>query len=382
EGGVDAGQVRVETTMDRAATTGAVWLGLTVACAQCHTHKYDPITHRDYYGFYAFFNTSEDANNLGPTVDIARGELLPGSWKVEESLEIKAPSAPDTGTGSGNQNEGGKSKTAAKSKPQADPRAAALMIMREQPRPRDTFLLTRGDFTRPDTAAGALLPAVLPAVAPAMDKGSGPDGRLTRLDLAKWLTDPRNPLTPRVTVNRVWMRYFGRGLVETEEDFGAQGSPPTHPELLDWLARRLISDGWSMKRLHRLIVTSAAYRQASEARQDLREKDPRNLLLGRQERLRVEAEIVRDAGLCASGLLNPALGGPSVRPPQPDGVYSFTQRAKKWETSLGAERHRRGLYTFLYRSAPYPLFSTFDAPDFSTVCTRRPRSDTPLQSLT
>lgn len=380
EGGVDAGQVRVETTMDRASTTGAVWLGLTVACAQCHTHKYDPITHRDYYGFYAFFNTAQDSNNIGPTVDIARGELLPGFFKPEEPLEVKASSAPDTGTG--NNNDGGKPKTASRSKPQADPRAAALMIMREQPQPRDTFLLTRGDFTRPDTAAGALLPAVLPAVAPAMDKGSGPDSRLTRLDLAKWLTDPRNPLTPRVTVNRVWMRYFGRGLVETEEDFGAQGSPPTHPELLDWLARRFIRDGWSMKKLHRLIVTSAAYRQESEGRQDLREKDPRNLLLGRQERLRVEAETVRDAGLCASGLLNPALGGPSVRPPQPDGVYSFTQRAKKWETSAGAERYRRGLYTFLYRSAPYPLFSTFDAPDFSTVCTRRPRSDTPLQSLT
>lgn len=347
EGGVDNEQVRVETAMDRASTTGAVWLGLTVACAQCHTHKYDPVTHKDYYGFYAFFNTGEDANNKGPTVQIARAELLPQALP-----------------------------------PDRNEKPVALMIMRDQSKPRDTFVLTRGDFTRPDTAGGPLLPAVLPAVPPKLDHGTGPDSRLTRLDLAQWLTDLQNPLTPRVTVNRTWMRYFGRGLVETEEDFGTQGSVPTHPALLDWLARTFQRGGWSWKNLHRTIVTSATYRQASLTRKDLEEKDPRNLLLARQSRLRVEAEIVRDAALCASGLLNPEMGGPSVRPPQPSGVYSFTQRAKKWETSPGAERYRRGLYTFLYRSAPYPLFGAFDAPDFSTVCTRRPRSNTPLQSLT
>ncbi|MES2707501.1 MAG: PSD1 and planctomycete cytochrome C domain-containing protein [Verrucomicrobiota bacterium] len=375
EGGVDAEQVRVETSMDRAATTSAVWLGLTVACAQCHTHKYDPITHKDYYGFHAFFNTAQDANNKGPTVDIARGELLPGAPPESAGTGPEAETEPDTEARAD-------PKTGARAKAKMKPRPAALMIMREQPTPRDTFLLTRGDFTRPDTAAGPLLPAVLPAVPPKLEKGTGPDGRLTRLDLAKWLVSPENPLTPRVTVNRIWMRYFGRGLVETEDDFGTQGSAPTHPELLDWLARGFMDNGWSQKKLHRLIVTSATYRQASEIRPDLQEKDPRNLLLARQERLRVEAEIVRDAALCSSGLLNPEMGGPSVRPPQPEGVYSFTQRAKKWETSPGGQRYRRGLYTFLYRSAPYPLFGTFDAPDFSTVCTRRPRSDTPLQSLT
>jgi hypothetical protein len=178
------------------------------------------------------------------------------------------------------------------------------------------------------------------------------------------------------------MRYFGRGLVETEEDFGTQGTPPSHPELLDWLAAEFIRSGWSLKHIHRLIVTSATYRQSSRARQDLAEKDPRNLLLARQERLRVEAEVVRDAALSASGLLDRTIGGPSVRPPQPDGVYAFTQTAKKWEADTGSARYRRAMYTQFFRSAPYPLFATFDAPDFSTVCTRRIRSNTPLQALT
>ena len=183
-------------------------------------------------------------------------------------------------------------------------------------------------------------------------------------------------------MNRIWMRYFGRGLVETEEDFGSQGSAPTHPELLDWLAREFIKNKWSQKAMHRLIVTSATYQQSSNARADLAEKDALNLLLARQNRQRVEAEIVRDAALSASGLLTETIGGPSVRPPQPDGVYAFTQVGKKWTANTGPDRYRRALYTLFYRSAPYPLLTTFDSPDFQTVCTRRTRSNTPLQALT
>jgi hypothetical protein len=260
-----------------------------------------------------------------------------------------------------------------------DPRRVMAMVMREVASPRQSHVLLRGDFTRPDREGGLLQPAVPGAIAPALPPAERPRNRL---DLARWMVDPANPLTPRVTVNRVWMRYFGRGLVETEEDFGTQGSPPTHPELLDWLAGEWIRQGWSPKALHRLIVTSMTYRQSSRARPDLAEKDPRNLLLARQERLRVEAEIVRDLALSASGLLHPALGGPSVRPPQPDGVYAFTQVNKRWMAATDGDRFRRALYTFFVRSAPYPLFTTFDAPDFQTVCTRRPRSNTPLQSLT
>ncbi|HYR57341.1 MAG TPA: DUF1553 domain-containing protein, partial [Chthoniobacteraceae bacterium] len=269
-----------------------------------------------------------------------------------------------------------KAKTAKKSEPNPD--VAELMVMKETDAQRTTFIHIRGDFLRNDEKTGPLQPGGLRSVPPALPAGEG----RTRLDLARWLVSRDNPLTPRVTMNRVWMRYFGRGIVETDEDFGAQGSPPTHPELLDWLARTFIERGWSMKAIHRLIVTSATYRQSSKARPELAEKDPRNLLLARQERVRVEAEIVRDAALSASGLLDPTIGGPSVHPPQAEGVYTFTQNKKKWDADAGPNRFRRALYTTFYRAAPYPLFSTFDAPDFQSVCTRRARSNTPLQALT
>ncbi len=354
EGGTDPEQFRVEAVMDRVNTTGAVWLGLSLSCAQCHTHKYDPITHRDYYRLFAFFNSGADRNNTGPTVPVARGEFLRESGDTRASPAAASAARPA--------------------------RAADLMVIRELARPRSSYLLVRGDFTRPDTDAGALRPGIPEVFGGPMahDRTAVPPNRL---DLARWLVSDENPLTARVTVNRVWMRYFGRGLVETEEDFGTQGTPPTHPELLDWLARAFIRSGWSMKSLHRLIVTSATYRQSSHARPDLEEIDPRNRLLARQTRLRLEAEIIRDAALAASGLLDRSIGGPSVRPPQPDGVYAFTQQAKKWTTSEGSDRYRRGMYTFFYRSAPHPLFGTFDAPDFQTTCTRRGRSNTPLQAL-
>jgi len=197
-----------------------------------------------------------------------------------------------------------------------------------------------------------------------------------------------------VQMNRLWMHYFGRGLVETDEDFGTQGSPPTHPELLDWLAAEFIRQGWSLKEMHRLIVTSSTYRQSSSiadfklqiadsSRPSANPQliDPDNRLLWHFPRVRFDAEIVRDAALSASGLLDPTIGGPSVKPPQPDGVYAFTQTAKKWTADTGPARYRRAMYTLFYRSAPHPLFTTFDAPDFQTVCTRRGRSNTPLQAL-
>jgi hypothetical protein len=170
--------------------------------------------------------------------------------------------------------------------------------------------------------------------------------------------------------------------VETENDFGTQGTPPSHPGLLDWLASEFVEQGWSLKALHRRIVTSATYRQSSAARPDLEATDPRNRLLARQSRLRLEAEVVRDAALTASGLLDPRVGGPSVFPPQPDGVYDFTQVKRKWVPSDGPDRYRRGLYTYFWRAAPHPALGVFDAPDAGTTCTRRNRSNTPLQALT
>ena len=255
-------------------------------------------------------------------------------------------------------------------------RPVKQMVMRDTDAQRETYRLDRGDFLTPDTEAGPLPPA-LPA---SLVVGQTPALK-TRLDLARWLVSRDNPLTARVIVNRTWMRYFGRGLVETENDFGSQGTPPTHPELLDWLAAEFMETGWSMKSLHRQIVTSQTYRQSSAERPEAVARDPRNLWLGRQSRVRVDAEIVRDLILSTSRALTPRIGGPGVHPPQPAGVYSFTQNKKDWPETTGPDRYRRTLYTMFYRSAPYPLLTTFDSPEFSTVCTRRSRSNTPLQAL-
>lgn len=600
EGGTDKDQFRHEAVVDRVNTTGAVWLGLTVGCCQCHTHKFDPIQHREYYELFAFFNNGTDVNNRGATIPVARGEVFGrpvappqptapspeqlAAWEKQELARLEKldaeqdaaaaqwspvtyidygtesnagfellsdnsllsdgrgsdndtyrvvvktdlkqiaavrlrtlthPSLPRQGPGrAGNGNfvltditvsiggneldfksafadheqpsypasaaidddpksgwainvgygqtaklnvdheaafllekpvaiEPGQSLEVklyhnanadylvgrfaidvAENKPakpvavdepllaalrqsrgkrtndqtqlvsdaftrsqaagrgrmrgSASPDSAEVMVWKELDKPRETYLCLRGDFLRPDKEVGPLVPDVLDAVPPKLPAAD----KRTRLDLARWLVDSQNPLTPRVQMNRIWMHYFGRGLVETEEDFGTQGTPPTHPELLDWLAGEFQRQGWSLKEMHRLIVTSTTYRQSSNSRADLKDKDPRNLLLARQERVRVEAEIVRDAALSASGLLDRTIGGPSVKPPQPDGVYAFTQTAKRWTADTGPARYRRGMYTLFYRSAPHPLFTTFDAPDFQTVCTRRGRSNTPLQALT
>ncbi len=257
--------------------------------------------------------------------------------------------------------------------------AVRSMIMKDLTESRTTFRHLRGDFLRPDQETGPLTPDV-PAALPPLNADM--NRTANRLDLARWLVRADNPLTPRVFVNRNWMQFFGRGLVVTENDFGTQGTFPTHPELLDWLSAYFVNSGWSRKALHRLIVNSHTYRQSSHAQADLMAADPANVLLGRQNRLRFDAEAIRDAALSASGLLNRRIGGPSVRPPQPDGVYAFTQQNKNWRADTGADRYRRTLYTRFYRSAPHPMLTTFDSPDFQSVCTSRTRSNTPLQSLT
>jgi hypothetical protein len=183
-------------------------------------------------------------------------------------------------------------------------------------------------------------------------------------------------------MNRLWQAYFGLGIVETENDFGTQGTPPSHPELLDWLATEFVAEGWSLKAMHRLIVTSAAYRQSSRARPDADSADPSRRLLARQSRLRLDAELIRDASLAASGLLVREIGGPSVFPPQPDGVMTLGQMRREWKPSTGAERYRRGLYTYFWRATPHPSLMVFDAPSAIQACTRRIRSNTPLQALT
>lgn len=261
-----------------------------------------------------------------------------------------------------------------KQAPQNPAESTKAQVVDHLKTPRKTHLLVRGDFLNPADEVQPATPAVLPPLA---------TENPSRLDLARWLFDPRHPLTSRVTVNRIWSRYFGRGLVPTINDFGTQGEPPSHPELLDWLATQFRKQDWSLKQLHRLIVTSATYRQSSDRRPELAERDPYNAWLSHQNRLRVEAEIIRDEALSVSGLLKHKIGGRSVNPPQPEGVASLGYaNSVKWPTSKGDDRYRRGLYTFFQRTVPYPMLMTFDSPDSNLSCTRRERSNTPLQALT
>jgi hypothetical protein len=256
------------------------------------------------------------------------------------------------------------------------PEGASQLVFAARDEPRETHVLTRGDFLKPAKVVDPGTPAYLnplPAGAP-----------LNRLTFAKWMTDRSAPTTARALVNRFWQAYFGIGIVATSEDLGTQCDPPSHPELLDWLAVEFMDRGWDQKAIHRLIVTSSAYRQSSKITPELHEKDPYNRLIARGPRLRMEAESVRDIALEASGLLNPKIGGPSVFPPTPAFLFlpPVSYAAKIWPESTGPDRYRRGLYTFRYRSVPNPMMETFDAPNGDSSCVRRGRSDTPLQALT
>ncbi|MFO0874570.1 MAG: DUF1553 domain-containing protein [Phycisphaerales bacterium] len=239
--------------------------------------------------------------------------------------------------------------------------------------PRESFVFIRGSFLNRGERVAPGTPAVLPPLGEGLPRN--------RLGLAAWLLDPSHPLTARVAVNRLWERLFGRGIVATSEDFGTQGEAPTHPELLDWMATEFPRLGWSTKSMLRLMVTSSTYRQSSLLTPALRERDPENALLARMSRFRLDAETIRDTALCASGLLAARIGGPSVFPPQPPGIWTMIYSNDQWVESEGDDRHRRGLYTFWRRTAPYPSFAAFDAPSRELACTRRARTNTPLQAL-
>jgi cytochrome c553 len=416
EGGIDKEQFRIESVFDRVATTGVVWLGLSIGCAQCHDHKFDPVSQRDYYRLFAFLNNQAEpklkvtAKGFDPValkqdrdaalaaahayVESRLVELA--AWESTLTDELKKPFGKPTlaalekpaaerspedrrllyaaGPGTGDQ----EFRSLNERYLELDGKVTngpTTLVLQELPTPRTTTILVQGDFTRPGDAVQPGTPDVLPPLEPCP---TAPN----RLDLARWLVSPANPLTPRVLVNRVWQRCFGRGLVETDNDFGLMGSAPSHPELLDWLAAELVRREWSLKALHRLIVTSRTYRQSSIETPVQAAADPHNLLLARQRRLRLDAEIVRDVALVASGRLAPAIGGPPVFPPIPDGATAVGQVKRAWKTSTGDDRHRRGLYTFVYRASPPPALSVFDAPDGYSACTRRNRSNTPLQALT
>jgi len=355
EGGTDPEQFRVERTIDRTNTTATVWLGLTLACAQCHDHKYDTLTQADYFRLYAYFNNLDE-----PTMTVGGSPELEAKINAMNAEVLKLKTA---------------GKVAEHQKLEAEIRKLqgnipTTLIVREAKKPRRTFIQIRGDFLRPGEEVQPGSPEALP----------GRAGR-SRLDLVDWLMHPDHPLTSRVAVNRVWQQLFGLGLVETENDFGIQGAMPTHPELLDHLAVYYRQHGWSLKALLRYIVSSETYQQASVHRSELTAVDPNNRWLGRQNRLRLEAELIRDQALVASDLLTRTLGGPGVYPPLPAEVFSFTQTKRTWKTSTGPDRYRRGLYTYIWRQSQHHLLTTFDGADAQTSCTRRNRSNTPLQAL-
>jgi hypothetical protein len=247
------------------------------------------------------------------------------------------------------------------------------MVMQENPQMRDTFVLTRGDFR----AKGERVARGVPASLPPLPAGA-PDNRL---GLAQWLTDPNNPLVARVTVNRYWQQYFGMGIVKTSDDFGSRGEGPSHGELLDWLAGEFVASGWDVKALQRLIVTSATYRQSAKVDARLLEHDPFNRLLARGARFRLDAEMIRDNALAASGLLFHKLGGPSVSPYQPAGLWDELTAGDKYVQGTGTDLYRRGMYTYWKRSIPYPPLFTFDAPNREVCTDCRARTNTPLQAL-
>jgi mono/diheme cytochrome c family protein len=256
------------------------------------------------------------------------------------------------------------------------PEGASQLVFAARKEPRETHVLTRGDFLKPAKLVNPGTPAYLNPLPP--------DAPLNRLTFGKWLVDRQSPTTARALMNRFWQAYFGIGIVSTSEDLGTQAETPSHPELLDWLAVEFMDRGWDMKAMQRLILTSAAYRQSSNVTPALYEKDPYNRLIARGPRFRVDAEVVRDIALEASGLLNDKIGGPSVFPPAPAFLFlpPASYAPKTWVESKGADRYRRALYTFRYRSMPYPMLDTFDAPNGDSACVRRARSDTPLQALT
>jgi Protein of unknown function (DUF1553)/Protein of unknown function (DUF1549)/Planctomycete cytochrome C len=439
EAGTDEEENRTNQVIDRVNVTGTVWLGTTLECCQCHNHKFDPFTQRDYYRFFAFFNNtpketfqrSKGSASLDfggpeaqlppdPSLQKRRSEITSRRERLEAELEqclenettglaaweremaepakaeqAKLPAnirkllAIDAAKRNKNQQKAlrthfvGLHPEAKKMQAEMTELQKQLdglappssLVMNELSELRMTTILQRGDFLSPGEKVQPGTPRILPAMQSELPA--------SRLDLARWLVDPTNPLTPRVQVNRAWAQFFGRGIVASEEDFGTQSDPPTHPEVLDWLAIELRDHEWSLKRIHRRIVESATYRQSSKFRSDLVSRDPNNLLLARGPRLRLTAEMIRDNALAISESLSSKQYGPVVYPPQPEGIWRVTGLVDNtYRVSEGEDAWRRGVYTVWRRSAPYPSFLTFDAPDRSACTVKRPRSNSPLQALT
>lgn len=430
EGGRIAEETRVENVMDRVETTGTLWLGLTMTCSRCHDHKYDPVTMRDYYALYDFFNqTTENGRGRGgqvaPVVDkstpaekarvVEAGKKVAATVAKVEAFELKkfprpkkAPltkskaidlpgnlpkyiaQTPPSKRGVNHLLEAigyfkekdpeytkllQKNLDAVRARVSASNNITRVMVMDTIKEPRDTFILVKGSYRDvTDTKVKASFPTVL-ASEPA------PGKPLTRLDLARWLVSPENPLSARVTINRYWQLFFGQGLVKTSEDFGTQGSPPSHPALFDWLASEFVNSGWNVKAMHRLIVTSATYRQQSNITPALRERDPDNILIARGPRYRLPSWMLRDQALAASGLYVEKVGGPSVKPYQPSGIWAeATFGKKKYVQDHGDSLYRRSLYTYWRRIVGPTMF--FDTANRQVCSVKSSLTNTPLHALT
>ncbi len=391
EGGIIAAEFLAEYTADRVETTAAVWLGQTFTCARCHDHKFDPFTQRDFYAMKAFFhnvpergvgiygkpirqNAPPFVKLLVPEVEAKIAELNSKLKTVSDQIaELSRTQQPEEV-----RLKEAKAETTSLKKliAAAELEIPTSLVMEELKEPRATFILMRGAYDKPGEQVAADTPEVLPTMDASLPRN--------RLGLAKWLVSPQNPLTARVTVNRFWQQLFGSGLVKTSEDFGSQGALPSHPELLDWLAQEFIRSSWDVKHLMKLMVTSATYRQQSESTPTLLAGDPENRLLARGPRFRLPAELIRDQALAASGLLVAQLGGPSVKPYHPPGLYEQVTAGKGYNVYVpgkGDDLRRRSLYTYWKRSVPHPAMLMFDVPFRETCTLRRLRSNTPLQAL-
>ena len=441
EGGVKIEQFRFEEIVDRASTVGTVWMGLTMGCAQCHDHKFDPIKQKDYYSLFAFFNDADEvfidaplSGEMGPYLAAlpeyrkTRQELLETNrvfelmpaWEEGMRQAARNPGKLtdwdhaydalgkylDNGHGIVEKPPSERTRKeidgitdhfvinyhrviskelwtqldykALRKKTEAlrdeFPAISEAQAIAQNPQGRESHIHLRGAWDQLGVQVHPDVPEFLGSL-------PNPDSA-TRLDLADWIVSRDNPLTSRVTVNRIWQEYFGAGIVLTSENFGSQGEKPSNPELLDWLAAEFVDKGWSFKKLHKTIVMSATYQQSSTVRDELETRDPANRLLARQFRLRLPAELIRDSTLTVSGLLYPAIGGKSVRPPLPAGVTDLSySNSVKWQESEGKDKYRRGLYVLIQRTIPYPQMANFDATAREVALCSRERSNTPLQSL-
>jgi hypothetical protein len=428
EGGAQPREYLAKYAADRVRNASAVWLGLTIGCAECHNHKFDPITTKEFYQFASFWADIQEVavgrqpqtKIMTPEQEVEWKRLEANLAEARKTLNTRTPALeasqkeweekirgqldkaklpkpvlqalktdPDKRSPAQKDALAGHYRTIAPELSSARQKVAQLEARRQtmdkaipqtlvstamagrmmRVLPRGNWLDDSGEIVAPNT------PSSLPRL---MFK----DRRASRLDLARWLTSAEHPLTTRVFVNRLWKLFFGQGLVPSMEDFGAQGSWPSHPDLLDWLAVEFRESGWDVKHLVRLMVTSSAYRQISVANESLRQRDPYNRLLARQARFRLDAELVRDNALAISGLLVRKLGGPSVKPYQPAGYWAYLNfPVRDWYEDKGEGQYRRGIYTYWQRTFPHPSLLAFDAPSREECTADRPRSNTPQQAL-